>query len=106
MAFHVDAEKLPAVLRSLDETIAELTTHDGFRGLLCLEMGGGAHQRITVVSLWEEGGLEATSEAIQGVRELVAATIDLGVTVQTHDVLRFLPGPGHTFPPGAESASI
>jgi hypothetical protein len=105
MAFHVDPEKLPAVLRSLDETIAELTTHDGFKGLLCLEMGGGARQRITIVSLWEQGGLEATSEAIQVVREHVAATIDLGVTVQTHEVLRLQSGPGDSFPPGATPTS-
>jgi hypothetical protein len=106
MAFHVDPEKLPAVLRSLDETIAELSTHDGFKGLLCLEMGGGARQRITVVSLWEQGGVEATSEAIQVVREQVAASIDLGVTVQTHEVLRLVSGPGESFPPGAMPANV
>ena len=93
MTFHVDPNKMGAVMHTLDETIARLSAQEGFKGLLCLQMGGGARQRITIISLWEPEGLEATSSDVEEVREHVIATLDLGASIQTHEVVRLLPGP-------------
>jgi hypothetical protein len=92
MTFHVDPGKMPAVLTTLDETIARLSAEDGFKGVVCLELSGGARQRLTVISLWEPEGLEATSSEVEEVREHVADTLDLGVAVQVHEVIRLVAG--------------
>jgi hypothetical protein len=91
MTFHVDPNKVAAVMRTLDETIARLSAQDGFKGLLCLEMGGGARQRIHDHQSVGTGGPEATAWDVEEVREHVVATLDLGATIQTHEVVRLQP---------------
>ncbi len=92
LTFHVDVDDLPELIEAMDEATERLSESPNFGGLLCLEEEG-PRQKITVISLWDAEGLEATAAEGDAARRHIAATADLGVISQIQKVIRFTPGP-------------
>ena len=95
--FHVDKAHMPELAAGLDEAVERFTLSPHFGGLLCLEKEG-LRQQVTVVVLWDPDTMELFSPQVDEAHREIAASTDLGVTTQSHRVVRFVPGVTRVLP--------
>ena len=92
LTFHIDESEIGGLIEALDEESERLVAEcPSFGGLLCLEEDG-PRRKVTIISLWDAVGLEATTAQADAARRHIAATTDLGVSSLIQRVVRFVPG--------------
>jgi hypothetical protein len=85
--FHVTREHIDDVSAVLDDTMAALSQHPDFRGLLYVERGEDRRD-VLGVTLWADDGTESTEANDERSRQKIADKVDSGVCSREYRVLR------------------